>query len=99
MGSQLNSFLHCTDNLKCVHYGNYSRAKNIDWRQAKMITNLFLFGKPSECRYHSLRSDRGKHSLGSEIRTKHNKFSCECVDFWVLQETKKRKEKKKKTNE
>lgn len=59
-------------------------------------SSTFLFGKPSECRYHSLRGDRGKHSLGSEMRRKHNKFSCECVDFWVLQETKKRKEKTNK---
>lgn len=24
MGRQLKSFLDCTDNLKCVHYKNYS---------------------------------------------------------------------------
>lgn len=97
MGSQLKSFLYCTDNSKCVHYGNYSSCIQENWLEKGKDDHqpFCLFGKPSECRYHSLRGDRGKHSLGSEMRRKYNKFLCEYVDFWVLQETKNRKKKKK----
>ena len=96
MGSQLKSFLYCTDNSKCVHYGNYSSCIQENWLEKGKDDHqpFCLFGKPSECRYHSLRDDRGKHSLGSEMRRKYNKFLCEYVDFWVLQETKNRKKKK-----
>ena len=31
MGSQLKSFLHCTGNSKCVHYGNYSSCNQENW--------------------------------------------------------------------
>lgn len=64
-------------------------SKKIGWRKANMITNLFLFGKPSECRYHSLRSDRGKHRKAQVLM-------CMC---WLLGTSGDQKKKgKKKTN-